>query len=57
MIGTALANHRVLEKITLCLLYELLEQKYVDLLVRFEQGYYEDEDVAQMENALNEMAR
>ena len=38
-------------------LYELLEQKYDDLLTRFEQGYYEDEDIAQMENALREMAR
>ena len=38
-------------------LYELLEQKYVDLLVRFESGYYEDEDVAEMEKALTEMAR
>ena len=38
-------------------LYELLEQKYSDLLARFESGYYEDEDVAQMENALREMAR
>ena len=38
-------------------LYELLEQKYSDLLTRFEQGYYEVEDIAQMENALNEMAR
>ena len=38
-------------------LYELLEQKYADLLTRFESGYYEDEDVAQMENALREMAR
>ena len=38
-------------------LYELLEQKYSDLLNRFEQGYYEDEDVVQMENALKEMAR
>ncbi len=38
-------------------LYELLEQKYSDLLTRFEQGYYDDEDVAQMENALKEMAR
>ena len=38
-------------------LYELLEQKYSDLLTRFESGYYEDEDVAQMENALREMAR
>ena len=38
-------------------LYELLEQKYSDLLTRFESGYYEDEDVAAMENALREMAR
>ena len=38
-------------------LYELLEQKYSGLLTRFESGYYDDEDVAQMENALNEMAR
>ena len=38
-------------------LYELLEQKYSDLLTRFEGGYYEDEDIAQMENALREMAR
>ena len=38
-------------------LYELLEQKYTDLLTRFESGYYDDEDVAQMENALREMAR
>ena len=38
-------------------LYELLEQKYADLLTRFESGYYEDEDVAAMEAALAEMAR
>ena len=38
-------------------LYLLLEQKYGDLLTRFEQGYYEDEDIAAMENALREMAR
>ena len=36
-------------------LYELLEQKYNDLLIRFEQGYFEDEDVARMEAALSEM--
>ncbi len=36
-------------------LYELLEQKYSDLLARFEQGYFEDEDVARMETALSEM--
>ena len=38
-------------------LYELLEQKYNDLLCRFEQGYYEAEDIAAMESALTEMAR
>ena len=38
-------------------LYELLEQKYSDLLTRFESGYYEDEDVSTMEKALTEMAR
>ena len=36
-------------------LYELLEQKYNDLLVRFESGYYDDEDVARLEAALSEM--
>ena len=38
-------------------LYELLEQKYSGLLTRFESGYYDDEDVAEMEKALTEMAR
>ena len=38
-------------------LYELLTQKYNDLLCRFEQGYFEAEDIAAMENALQEMAR
>ena len=38
-------------------LYLLLEQKYSNLLDRFEQGYYESEDIAAMENALREMAR
>ncbi len=38
-------------------LYELLEQKYTDLLTRFESGYYEAEDIAAMEAALAEMAR
>ena len=38
-------------------LYELLEQKYSGLLTRFESGYYYDEDVAEMEKALTEMAR
>ena len=36
-------------------LYELLEQKYNDLLTRFEEGYYEDADVAKLEDALSEM--
>ena len=36
-------------------LYELLEQKYNDLLCRFESGYYDDEDVARLEAALSEM--
>ncbi len=36
-------------------LYELLEQKYNDLLTRFESGYYDDEDVAKLEDALREM--
>jgi len=36
-------------------LYELLEQKYNDLLTRFESGYYEDSDVAKLEDALREM--
>ena len=38
-------------------LFALLEQKYNDLLTRFEQGYYDDEDVATMEAALAEMQR
>ncbi len=38
-------------------LFALLEQKYTDLLLRFEQGYYDDEDVATMETALAEMQR
>ena len=36
-------------------LYDLLERKYNDLLERFEQGYYEDADVAKLEDALSEM--
>ena len=36
-------------------LYELLEQKYNDLLTRFESGYYDDADVAKLEDALREM--
>ena len=38
-------------------LFALLEQKYNDLLTRFEQGYYDDSDVAAMEAALADMAR
>ena len=38
-------------------LYELLTQKYNDLLCRFEQGYFENEDITAMESALAEMAR
>ena len=38
-------------------LYELLENKYADLLQRFEEGYYEDEDVEQLKKALAEMQR
>ena len=36
-------------------LYELLEQKYNDLLVRLESGHYDDADVAKLEDALREM--
>ena len=36
-------------------LYELLENRYSDLLVRFEQGYYEDSDIAALQKALGEM--
>ena len=36
-------------------LYDLLEQKYNDLLIRFESGYYDDADVAKLEDALREM--
>ncbi len=38
-------------------LFELLENKYSELLIRFEQGYYEDEDVEMMKKALEEMQR
>lgn len=36
-------------------LYELLNRKYSDLLIRFESGYYEECDIEQMKNALNEL--
>ncbi len=38
-------------------LFLLLEQKYSDLLIRFEQGFYEAEDVDALEAALAEMQR
>ena len=38
-------------------LYELLEAKYADFLQRVESGYWEDKDIADLEQALNEMKR
>ena len=38
-------------------LYTHLENKYVSLLERFENGYYEEEDVAELRRALGELAR
>lgn len=38
-------------------LYEKLEREYSNLLVRFEQGYYEKEDVDTLKKALREMQR
>lgn len=38
-------------------LFELLENKYSDLLIRFEQGFYEDEDIENLKKALSEMQR
>ncbi|MBE7050744.1 MAG: F0F1 ATP synthase subunit alpha [Ruminococcaceae bacterium] len=38
-------------------LYEKLESKYSDLLNRFEQGFYDDEDVELLKTALGEMQR
>lgn len=38
-------------------LYVLLENKYSELLTRFEQGYYEDTDVEALQKALQEMQR
>ena len=37
--------------------YELLEDKYSDLLVRFEAGYYDDSDVERLEAAIAEMKK
>ncbi len=38
-------------------LYELLEAKYVDLLERLEGGSWEQEDIDELESALNELNR
>jgi len=38
-------------------LYETLEGKYAALLTRFEEGYYEDEDVEMLKQALSDMQR
>lgn len=38
-------------------LYALMENKYEDLLVRFESGYWEPEDIEKLETALKEMQR
>lgn len=38
-------------------LYEHMENKYEDLLVRFESGYYDPEDIEKLEAALSEMQR
>ncbi|MCQ2484701.1 MAG: F0F1 ATP synthase subunit alpha [Clostridia bacterium] len=38
-------------------LFALMENKYEDLLIRFESGYYEPEDVEMLETALKEMQR
>jgi F-type H+-transporting ATPase subunit alpha len=38
-------------------LYELLENRYSDFLTRVEAGYWEDEDIARLTDALSRMAR
>ena len=38
-------------------LYDKLEAEYAELLQRFEQGYYDDEDVKKLEEALASMRR
>ena len=38
-------------------LYEHLENKYNDLLVRFESGYFDPADVETLKTALGELAR
>ncbi|MBR3804090.1 MAG: F0F1 ATP synthase subunit alpha [Clostridia bacterium] len=34
-------------------LFDFMESKYNDLLIRFEQGYFESEDIENLKNALN----
>ena len=38
-------------------LYDLLEREYEPLLIRFEEGYYEDSDVVTLCQALDAMKR
>ncbi len=38
-------------------LYNLLENKYVSLLERFESGFYDDEDIEMLKKALDEVQR
>ena len=38
-------------------LYEKLQNQKADLLKRFEEGYFEDEDIASLEETLSEMTR
>ena len=38
-------------------LYELLENKYTHFLTRVEAGFWDDEDIAELKNALSEMKR
>jgi F-type H+-transporting ATPase subunit alpha len=38
-------------------LYELLENKYTQFLTRVEAGFWDDEDIAELKNALSEMKR
>ena len=38
-------------------LYNLLESRYLNLLERFESGFYEEEDVETLKKALNEIKR
>ena len=38
-------------------LYELLENKYAHFLTRVEEGFWDDEDIAELKNALSKMKR